>query len=122
MCQQTAVLQISQRILSSVPVVYTVNGQVTTVAACVDDAPDVVLTIGLRNAPLPTLVGHLEFVTPAIGPVLAGIVALARVEGSCQVRTRFFQRVLGGAMFTPVLAVAETASGCRRHAQSGRGK
>lgn len=82
MCVSNSGLTGFQRILSSVPVIYTVNGQVTTVAACIDDPPDVVLTIGLRDEPLPTLVGHLEFVTP-VGPIPAGIVALARFEVSC---------------------------------------
>ena len=79
-----------------------------------------ILTIGLRNGP-PAFVVRLEFVTLVPGPVFAGILGLWRVVGSCQLLTSFFQRYLGGAMVTPMLAVFETTSGRRRRTQSGRG-
>ena len=68
--------------MSSIPVINTVDSCVTAVAALINNTPNVVLTIGLRNGLAPISVVGLEIVTQVPGPVSAGILGLWRVEGS----------------------------------------
>lgn len=90
--------------------------------ARINDPPNMALTILLRNSPLPTIIGDLEFIA-AIGPGPAAIVRLALLEVSGQgAHTHALECGFGDVVVAPVLAGVETAGGGGRHAQGGRGE
>ena len=92
-------------------------------AAVIDDAPYVLLTIGLRNGHgPPAFVVHVEIVTQVRGRgVVADLLDRLRAVRSRQPVTSLGQRCLGVWMVAPVLAGVETGGGGRGRAQSGCG-
>ena len=111
-----------QRVVSYIPINHTINRPLTTMAASIDNLPNIVLTIGSRNSAASRIFvvyGENETQIRRRG-VLAVLLDIVSVVVSCYIVTSLFERSLGFVMVAPMLAGVETG-GRRRRAQSRRG-